>query len=82
MCCLKFEHDPYIQEIKKTPPVDATVKTSEGVGVVVEINPLSGFIKVKVDETIRIYHRDDVKIISMPKKKAQSQNDELEDIEE
>ncbi len=82
MCCLKFEHDIYVQEIKKTPPVDATVKTSEGVGVVVEINPLSGFIKVKIDEAIRIYHRDDVKIISMPKKKSQPQNDELEDIED
>ena len=34
MCCLKFEHDTYAQEIKKTPPVESTVKTPDGTGVV------------------------------------------------
>ena len=81
MCCLKFEHDIYVQEIKKTPPVDATVRTADGTGPVVEINPLSGFIKVKIDDTIRVYHRDDVKILSMPKKKAQTQDDESDILE-
>ena len=81
MCCLKFEHDTYVQEIRKTPPVDATVKTPDGVGVVVEINPLNQTIKVKIDETIKTYHRDSVKILSMPKKK-QAQNDDADIIEE
>ncbi len=81
MCCLKFEHDVYVQEIKKTPPVDATVRTAEGNGVVVEINPLSGFIKVKIDDTIKVYHRDDVKIISMPKKKSQPQDENSDTLE-
>lgn len=82
MCCLKFEHENYVKEIKKTPPVDSIVKTDVGNGVVVEINPLSGFIKVKIDESIRIYHRDDVKLISMPKKKNQPQDEELSELED
>lgn len=82
MCCLRFEHDTYVQEIKRTPPVDATVKTPDGVGQVTEIAPLTGMIKVKIDESIKAYHRDNVKILSMPKGKNKKDNDEDEKIEE
>lgn len=82
MCCLRFEHDTYVQEIKRTPPVDATVKTPDGVGQVTEIAPLTGMIKVKIDESIKAYHRDSVKILSMPKGKNKKDNDEDEKIEE
>ncbi len=81
MCCLRFEHDTYVQEIKRTPPVDSTVKTADGVGQVTEISPLTGKIKVKIDESIKSYHRDDVKILSMPKGKGKS-DDEDDIIEE
>lgn len=77
MCCLRFEHDTYVQEIKRTPPVDATVKTVDGVGEVVEIAPLTGIIKVKINDNIRSYKREDVKIISMPKGKKPSNDDEM-----
>ncbi len=65
MCCLRYEHETYEEEIRLTPPVDSTVKTPDGVGVVCETSPLTGFIKVKFhdknnNETIRPYHRDDV----------------------
>ena len=76
MCCLKFEHDIYVQEIKKTPPVDAVVRTPDGEGTVIEINALNGNIRVKLDETIKTYHRDNVKIISMPKKKSNNAQDD------
>ena len=82
MCCLRFEHDTYVQEIKRTPPVDATVKTPDGVGQVTEMAPLTGMIKVKIDESIKAYHRDNVKILSMPKGKNKKDNDEDEKIEE
>ena len=84
MCCLKFEHDIYVQEIKKTPPVDAVVKTPDGEGTVIEINALNGNIRVKLDETIKTYHRDNVKIISMPKKKSNNaqDNDLPQDLED
>lgn len=67
MCCLRFEHDVYAQEIKKTPSVGSSVRTQDGVGDVVETSPLTGIIKVKVNDNIRSYHRDDVKIVSRAK---------------
>ncbi len=68
MCCLRFEHEVYEEAIKKMPPVDAKVKTPDGVGFVMETSPLIGLVKVKfVDKcetvTIRTYDRDDVKTI-------------------
>ena len=81
MCCLRFEHDTYVQEIKKTPPVDSTVKTPEGSGTVVEISPLSGFIKVNINDVIRVFHRDDVKLLSMPKAKKSTNDDETDIVE-
>lgn len=79
MCCLRFEHDTYVQEIKRTPPIDSTVKTPDGVGQVVEMAPLTGMIKVKIDENTKSYHRDNVKILSMPKGKKQKDEDDAEE---
>ena len=70
MCCLRFEHDTYAEEIRRTPPVDSTVKTTDGIGQVVEIAPLTGMLKVRIDENIKSYHRDNVKVLSMPKGKG------------
>lgn len=80
MCCLRFEHDTYVAEIKNTPPVDSTVKTQDGVGQVIEISPLTGMIKVKIDEMIRTYHRDNVKVLALPKQKNKK-DDDIEDME-
>ncbi|MBO7249723.1 MAG: stage 0 sporulation family protein [Clostridia bacterium] len=67
MCCLRFEHETYEYEIKRTPPVDSTVKTEDGIGTVTEINPLAGTIKVKLadkpDIPPKSYHRDNVTVI-------------------
>lgn len=67
MCCLRYEQDTYEYEIARTPAVDTMVKTPDGVGVVIETHPLSGNLKIKIgdkdDSTIKLYHRDDVKII-------------------
>ncbi|MGN1409520.1 MAG: stage 0 sporulation family protein [Eubacteriales bacterium] len=61
MCCLRYEHETYEAEIAKTPPIDSSVKTSDGVGVVTEMSPLQGTIKVKLpDGTIKQYNRRDV----------------------
>ena len=68
MCCLSYEHDTYAYEISKTPAVDSVVKTEDGLGTVIETYPLAGNIKVKLhdkdDVQPKIYHRDNVKIIS------------------
>ena len=73
MCCLQYEYSTYVEESKKTPPVDATVKTREGVGIVTESSPLAGTIKVKLndkpDMAPVLFRREDVTIISRPAKK-------------
>ncbi len=67
MCCLRYEHETYEEEIAKTPPVDSTVKTADGIGVVTEISPLTGFIKVKLEDGVKPYHRDDVTVLKVGK---------------
>ena len=70
MCCLRYEHETYEYEISRTPKVGSRVSTKDGVGVVCETHVLTGNVKVKFieekGETIKAYHRDDVKVI--PKK--------------
>ena len=72
MCCLRYEHEAYVEEIKLTPPVDSVVKTPDGIGVVVETSPLRGLIKVKLKDTdgapIQI-HRDRVQVLSRPNRR-------------
>lgn len=67
MCCLRYEQDTYEYEIARTPAVDSTVKTPDGIGTVIESHPLSGLLKVRIgnqeDSTIKIHHRDNVKLI-------------------
>ena len=71
MCCLRYDQESYEYEIARTPSVDSTVKTPDGVGTVTEIHPLTGYIKVRIgnkdDQVIKPYHRDDVKIIRASK---------------
>ena len=79
MCCLRYEHQTYEEEIRLTPPVDSVVKTPDGVGTVCETAPLLGMIKVKlndVDGAPKPYHRDSVQIISRSSKKNEEENSE------
>ena len=77
MCCLRYEHDTYEDEISKTPKVDSLVRTGDGDGVVVETMPLRGLVKVQLsqnpDAAPKVYQRDDVKLIGYVKKEARSQ---------
>ncbi len=72
MCCLQYEYKTYLEEGAKTPSVDSTVKTKDGVGVVTESNALAGTIKVRLkdkpDSPPALYNRDDVTVISRGKK--------------
>ena len=67
MCCLKYEHEAYEYEIKRTPPVDSLVRTENGDGVVTEISPLKGTVKVRLlaspDTPPKTYHRDTVTML-------------------
>ncbi len=71
MCCLRYEHEAYEEALKVTPPVNSTVKTPDGVGVVTETRPLAGEVKVKLNdnekEAPRLYRCQDVKVIRVAK---------------
>ncbi len=77
MCCLRYEHETYEEEIAKTPKIDALVRTDDGDGVVVEVVPLQGLVKVQLsanpDAAPKTYNRDDVKIIGYVKKEVKPQ---------
>ncbi len=50
MCCLKYEHDTYLEEIKNLPSIDSTVRTPDGIGTVTELMPLASKLKVRLDD--------------------------------
>ena len=67
MCCLKFEQKVYIEEAKLLPPPGSIVSTPDGNGVVVELSPIAGTIKVKLhsaqDAMPKMYPKKDISII-------------------
>ena len=81
MCCLKYEHDVYEEAIKKLPPVNSTVKTKDGVGTVCELKPLAAEVKVRLADqdrdTIKSYPSSEIKILKLPGKKEQKENEEI-----
>lgn len=72
-CCLKYEHDVYAEAIDAMPVVGALVKVEENKGKVIEINPLLEQVKIEFnDKTIKVCHREEVKVIQEPKKCSNS----------
>lgn len=75
MCCLNYEYKTYEEELRLTPPTGSRVKTSDGVGVVTEISPLTGMLKVSLTDRqgnaiSRSFHRDTVTVLKLPEKLA------------
>ena len=68
MCCLRYEYDTYLQETRNMPAIDSHVKTPDGTGVVTEVMPIAGKLKVRLDDKNdqppRTYPKDSVTIIS------------------
>ena len=66
MCCLRYEYDTYVEEIKKTPAQGSFVNTPDGPGVVTEIFPLQGEVKVSLrnqtDSAPKKYKRELVEL--------------------
>ncbi len=89
MCCLRYESEVYAEEIRRTPPVDSTVNTPDGVGKVIGISPLAGTVKVLLKNTPdtppKQFHRDEITVLSREKsngkgeEKTQSQPDSATD---
>lgn len=49
MCCLKYEQDSYEYLAQITPKKGAHVRTPEGNGVVLDLNLISGWLRVQLD---------------------------------
>lgn len=78
MCCLKYEQDAYEYLNSITPPVGSLVKTASGNGTVVDLNPLTGTLYVRIGEEgapIKV-NKDDVTVLhrGRPKKTPKTEN--------
>lgn len=69
MCCLNYENDTYEKNNEVLPDVGDQVKTSDGVGVVIDVNTLMCRVKVKfksekdnLDE-VKVFESDEIKVI-------------------
>lgn len=81
MCCLKYEQDAYEYLLSFTPRVGWTVRTEMGDGVVLDANPLTGALLVRLgtdSDTAPIkVMREDVKVIKKHRAPKVEQEEEI-----
>ena len=79
MCCLRYEQEAYEREIALMPPTDSLVDTPDGRGIVIDIFPISGNVKVKLsdkqDAAPKSYHMSTIKVIRAAEGKKSSGGD-------
>ena len=85
MCCLRYEYDTYAEEIRKTPSQGTFVNTPDGPGVVTEIFPLQGEVKVSLrnqsDSAPKRYKREQVEIQTRTPRPEPSAEDTVPTVE-
>lgn len=68
MCCLRYEQDSYRAELAAMPRRDSAAETPEGRGVIVEVQPIAGTVKVKLndapDAPPKTYRMADVTVLA------------------
>ena len=70
MCCLKYEHDTYVEALRQMPRIDSVVLTPDGEGIVLEVRPLIGVVKVRLykeDGPPKLYDAEELKPIARSK---------------
>ncbi len=76
MCCLRYEYETYAEEIRRTPAAGTFVNTPDGPGVVTEVFPLQGDVKVSLrgqtDSAPKRYSRDVVELQHRPRSESVS----------
>lgn len=86
MCCLNFENQIYLDEIKVTPMPGSIVKVDGTRGVVTDANPLTGMLKVHLDGSPEgektSVHRDTVTVLSRKTPEVSAENDSKDEIPE
>ncbi len=79
MCCLRYEQEAYEREIALMPPADSIVDTPDGRGVVIDIFPISGNVKVKLndkqDAAPKSYHMSTIRVITKAESKKHSDSE-------
>ncbi|MEG1932214.1 MAG: regulatory iron-sulfur-containing complex subunit RicT, partial [Pygmaiobacter sp.] len=73
MCCLAYEQNAYEYLNSITPTVGSYVKTVDGEGTVCEMNPISGNLKVRLDQQPDLpkpYQREDVVLLRAASRRA------------
>ena len=77
MCCLKYEQDAYEYLWSFTPRVGWSVKTSSGDGVVIDSNPITGALLVRLHDSdaapLKVM-REDVKVLRKSKQPKVEEN--------
>ena len=86
MCCQKYEQAAYSDLLRTTPKNGAVVNTPEGRGVVVDVNLLTGMLKVRMDRAPEAapmsFHAKQVKVIKDSQiKVAKEEVEKLKDLE-
>ena len=77
MCCLNYEQNAYEYLNSLTPRAGSAVKTSEGIATVMDSNPLTGMLTVRLTESDALpfkVHRDDVTALPRQKKTPAKEN--------
>lgn len=64
MCCLKYEQEAYEDLLRTTPKVGTPVNTPDGRGQIIEVNLLTGQLKIAPDKdtaAAKYYHKSEVR---------------------
>lgn len=94
LCCLQYESCCYEEALKELPGMGYKVKTPEGVGIVIKLNPLAGKLTVKIEGdnvVIKEFEKADIISLGPSKQKIKEKplieeevllEDELEELKE
>ncbi len=64
MCCLRYEHETYEAALREVPPVGSMVRTPAGDGVVTEVRPLTGIVRVRYEsDAPRLYPVSEITVL-------------------
>ena len=84
MCCLNYEKDNYLEAAKEMPTVGETIKTKDGMAVVLDVNVLENIIRAKIETKdkrniveVKTYSKEEVKRMGKRKCCCKSKEDDL-----
>ena len=84
MCCLNYENDNYLEAAKEMPTVGETIKTKDGMAVVLDVNVLENIIRAKIETKdkrniveVKTYSKEEVKRMGKRKCCCRSKEDDL-----